>query len=112
MLEYSLRDDSLRSSYRTWLLLFAAVLDDEDILVECILKWFNSVSSAARNMNSYLQMFKNESSNIIKSLHPIFNNSTSKSVMTLHVCGHECVGKSQIVQSLKRTLDCNYLTKP
>jgi len=88
------------------------VLDDEDILVECILKWFNSVSSAARNMNSYLQMFKNESSNIIKSLHPIFNHSTSKSVVTLHVCGHECVGKSQIVQSLKRTLDCNYLTKP
>jgi hypothetical protein len=32
--------------------------------------------------------------------------------MTLHVCGHECVGKSQTVQSLKRTFDCNYFTKP
>ena len=112
VLEYSLQDDSLRSSYRTWLLLFAAVLDDEDILVECILKWSNSVSSAARKMNSDLQMFKNKSSSIIKSLHPIFNNSTSKSIMTLHVCGHECVGKSQTVQSLKRTFDCNYFTKP
>jgi hypothetical protein len=94
------------------LVLFAAVLDDEDILVECILKWPNSLSSAVRNMNSYSQMFNNESSSIIKSLHPIFNNSTSKSVMTLHVCGHECVGKSQTVQSLKRTFDCNYFTKP
>ena len=110
--EISLPDNSLRSSYRTWLVLFAAVLDDEDILVECILKWPNSLSSAVRNMNSYSQMFNNESSSIIKSLHPIFNNSTSKSVMTLHVCGHECVGKSQTVQSLKRTFDCNYFTKP
>ena len=112
VLEISLQDDSIWSSYRTWLLLFAAVLDDEDILVECILKWPNSLSSAVRNMNSYSQMFNNESSNIIKSLYPIFNNSTSKSVMTLHICGHECVGKSQTVQSLKRTFDCNYLTKP
>ena len=112
VLEYSLQDDSIRSSYRAWLLLFAAMLDDEDILVECILKWPNSLSSAVRNMNSYSQLFNNESSNIIKSLYPIFNNSTSKSVMTLHICGHECVGKSQTVQSLKRTFDCNYLTKP
>ena len=32
--------------------------------------------------------------------------------MTLHVCGHKCVGKSQTVQSLKGTFDCNYFTKP
>jgi hypothetical protein len=111
-LEYSLHDDIIRSGYKTWLLLFAAGLDDEDILVECILKWPNSLSSAVRYLNSNSEIFNNESSNIIKSLHPIFNNSRSKSVMTLHVCGHERVGKSQTVQSLKRTFNSNYFTKP
>ena len=112
VLEYSLHNNNIRSSYKTWLLLFAAGLDDEDILVKCILKWPNSLSSAVRYLNSYLEIFNNESSNIIKSLHPIFNKSTSKSVITLHVCGHERVGKSQTVQSLKRTFSSNYFTKP
>ena len=112
VLEISIQDDSIWSSFRDWLILFAAILDDEEILLQCILKWPNSLNSAVRNMNSYSQMFNNESSNIVKSLQPIFNNSTSKSVMTLHVCGHECVGKSQTVQSLKRTFDCDYFTKP
>jgi len=105
----SLQDESI---WRTWWLLFAALLDDENFLVECILKWPNSLSSAVRNINSSPQVFNNESSKIINSLHPIFNKSSSKSVMTLHVCGHECVGKSQTVKSLMQTFDCNYFTKP
>lgn len=73
VLEISLQDDSIWSSFRDWLILFAAILDDEYILIQCILKWPNNLYSAVRNMNSFHSCYLLMSHQILSNLYILYS---------------------------------------
>ena len=97
------------------LLLFSCLLDKVDKVMKCILKWPGNLTSAIKKINKYphfQEACHNDSTSMLTSLSPIFNNYSSKSVLTLHICGNECVGKSQTVKSLINTFSSSFLFKP
>jgi len=97
------------------LLLFSCLLDKVDKVMKSILKWPGNLTSAIEKINKYphfQEAYHNDSTSMLTSLYPIFNNHSNKSVITLHICGNECVGKSQTVKSLINTFGLSFLSKP
>lgn len=100
LIDYSLKDKGERwIKFGSRLLLLSCLLDKADLAMNSILKWPSAIKKINKSPH-YKQAFDNDSTNIIISLSPIFNDHFNKSVITLHICGNECVGKSQTVQSL------------
>jgi hypothetical protein len=101
--------------FGSWLLLFSCLLNKADKVMKCILKWPGNLSSAIEKINKYphfQEACHNDSTSMLTSLYPIFNNYSNKSVITLHICGNECVGKSQTVKSFINTFGSSFLFKP
>lgn len=97
------------------LILLACLLKNTDKVMKSILKWPGNLTSAIKKLKKYphfQETFHNDSISMLTSLYPIFNNHSSKSVITLHICGNECVGKSQAAESLNDTFKSSFINKP